>query len=1069
MFIAKKHIKNLFFSLLVLISTSAAAQNKSISDISYIKKLLKQDSTNKAKTELSKQIDFFISQKNYDTLVDYLSVMGNIKSQKREFNETVKVAEDIVTFIKESENPETIKEALLGLSNLFFNARDFTRNYKTNIEALEYAKKIKPEKASDLSKIEYNLGTIAINLNNLQLAKEHLFQSKKILETNPDIEKEQFYLTYNSLGRIKASLLELDSSSFYYNKSLKILNNMGDTPINKYYRAAIVKQNIALNLFNSGKIEASIKTGKEAVLKFQEFLNTSDNEAKKIRARRFRLSAIDNLGGFYSGIGDNKSAVDVLTYSYNEKLKVFSEDDPNVIISTLILGHVNLIAKNFEDAGTFIDKGLKHIKKTPYYEDYALMLRASVHDNTGDVESAKRTYEKSEAIYRKQSPNSYPFNFLEAILEMSNFYAKNGFKEKAIGLATESYNHTSKSDFNNPTTKFQHTENLASIHYTVGNYNDALKYSNEALAMNLKMDGVLDSIKHNIRKPRTLYINAKSKYELNTSKNSEFLNGLLSQIKSGIQILEQRKTVVNSSEDVSSFISENNELFGFAKQICLDLYKLTNQEYYLNELISIHESSIYNRIRSQLNIRTNIAFADIPLKATKREILLKKNLENVLNDSNENTIESFFSARNDWNTFLDSLKTAYPKYYKMRYASIEVPLDNLKKNIPENTSIVRYIFINNTLYASVIDNQKKHLIEVNQENIGEIINQLSDHQLDFNKTSTSLHQLYQQIWKPLENHISTENIIIIPDGVLFNLSFESLTPVKNSSFEDLATNSLLSKHAISYNYSLLLLNQERKTVNYQKNFIAFAPEFNDTMKQDYKVAIEDSVSIDKTYLTLLPQPFSVDLAKEYSKVFNGDFFVNENASKQIFKNEANEHKIIHIGTHAESNNVSPELSRLIFAKSSETEDNSLYTFEIYNENLNSNLAILTACETGKPTYQSGEGMISLAHAFNYAGSESILTSLWKIDEKASSEIIELFYKNIKNGLPKDKALQQAKLNYIKNAEGRTITPQYWSGLVLIGDTSPIDLTSSSSTTIWYILSALLLIFATIYLIKSSKK
>ena len=183
----------------------------------------------------------------------------------------------------------------------------------------------------------------------------------------------------------------------------------------------------------------------------------------------------------------------------------------------------------------------------------------------------------------------------------------------------------------------------------------------------------------------------------------------------------------------------------------------------------------------------------------------------------------------------------------------------------------------------------------------------------------------------------------------------------------------------------------------------------------------------------------------------------------MFKNEANEHKIIHIGTHAQSNNVSPELSRLIFAKDVTNDDNSLYTYEIYNQNLNSNLAILTACETGKPTYQSGEGMISLAHAFNYAGSESILTSLWKIDEQASTKIIGSFYKNIKKGWSQDKALQQAKLDYIASAEGRTIAPQYWAGLVLIGDTSPIDLNTSSHFIFWVL--GVLVIFLIVFFVK----
>jgi len=1059
--------KNTFLVFILFFAIEFQAQNDSISSISYIQKLVKSDSLEKAKKELDKKIEAYKSQKNYDTLTQCIKLIGSIKLEKDNLKKAIHKAERLAEFIKNSNNSTLIKDALLGVSNLYVNARDFNKNYEINLEALKYANKIKPIKIPVLSQIEYNLGTSAINLNNLELAKKHLYTSKKILEANLDIEKEQFYLTYNSIGRIKARLLELDSSSYYYNKSLKTLYSMeGDTPINRYYRPAIVKQNIALNLFNSGKTEASIKEAKDAILDYQNFINISDNEAKKIRAIKFRLSAIDNLGGFYSGIGDNKSAISILNYSYKEKLKTLNEDDPNVIISVLILGHVHLTAKNFKKAGEYIDKALEKMHNTPYYEDYALTLRASIYENDNDIVNAKKFYEKSEALYRKQYKGSYPFNFLEAIVEMSNFYAQNGFHDKAIQLATESYNHTKKSDFKNLISKFKHTENLASVQYYAGNYNEAIKYSQEALSFNLEMKNTLDSIRSAMKKPRALYINAKSRYKLDTIKSTDSIKSLLTQMENGIRILEQRKTIVNSTEDISFLISENNDLFDFAKQLQLDLYNQTNQKSYLNDLITIHESSIYNRIRSHLNIRNTITFANVPLEITQRETKLKANLGTALNVSNNN-FESFFKARTEWNTFLDSIKQTYPKYYKMRYATIEVPLDSINKKITENTTLIRYLFIDDKLYASVINQNKKQLFNLNTQNIKDFILELSEDQSDVKSTSEKLNKLYQQLWQPFEKEITTDHVIIIPDGVLFNLSFESLTPSKINSFKELATNSLLSKYIISYNYSLLLLDEDKKTINYQNDFIAFAPEFNDKMKQDYSVAIKDSISIDETYLSLLPQPFSVDLVKEYARLFNGHYFINENASKQIFKNEANEHKIIHIGTHAESNNVTPELSRLIFAKNSEDEDNSLYTYEIYNENLNSNLAILTACETGKPTYQAGEGMISLAHAFNYAGSESILTSLWKIDEQSSAKIIELFYNYIKEGFHKDKALQQAKLNYIANAEGRIIAPQYWAGLVLIGDTSPIDL-QTPSLFLWYLLSAILIILATIFIIKTRK-
>mgnify|MGYP000079518160 FL=1 len=270
---------------------------------------------------------------------------------------------------------------------------------------------------------------------------------------------------------------------------------------------------------------------------------------------------------------------------------------------------------------------------------------------------------------------------------------------------------------------------------------------------------------------------------------------------------------------------------------------------------------------------------------------------------------------------------------------------------------------------------------------------------------------------------------------------------------------------------MLVMKPKQNVVNtYDANYVAFAPEFSDKMKQEYQMVVKDSLALDEAYLNLLPQPFSVDVIKKYSRQFNGTSFLNEEASKQLFKTSAGEHKIIHIGTHAESDNISPELSRLVFAKNSDAsnlDDNYLYTYEIYNYNLSSNLAILTACETGKPGYQAGEGMISLAHAFNYAGSESILTSLWEIDEESSSKIIQSFYNYLSKGLPKDEALRKAKLDYIASAKGRTASPQYWAGLVLIGDTAPIEF-KSSFTVLYWIIGAILFVLLLFWFLKKKK-
>jgi len=223
---------------------------------------------------------------------------------------------------------------------------------------------------------------------------------------------------------------------------------------------------------------------------------------------------------------------------------------------------------------------------------------------------------------------------------------------------------------------------------------------------------------------------------------------------------------------------------------------------------------------------------------------------------------------------------------------------------------------------------------------------------------------------------------------------------------------------------------------------------------------------------MLPQPFILDLTRLMRNKAGGKTFLLDESTKSSFRSYANGHKIIHIGTHAESDNLRPELSRLVFAKNpdfqSVEEDNYLHAYEIYGYNLKSNLALLTACETGKPGYRPGEGMISIAHAFNYAGSESILTALWKIDEKASAEITENFYQNLIQDMDKDQALRLAKLSYLSSATGRTQSPEYWAGLVIMGDSTGISIKESLSP--WYLyLGVLFVALVLLFFLKRSRK
>ena len=106
--------------------------------------------------------------------------------------------------------------------------------------------------------------------------------------------------------------------------------------------------------------------------------------------------------------------------------------------------------------------------------------------------------------------------------------------------------------------------------------------------------------------------------------------------------------------------------------------------------------------------------------------------------------------------------------------------------------------------------------------------------------------------------------------------------------------------------------------------------------------------------------------------------------------------------------------------------------------LNAKLACLSACNTGFGQIKSGEGVVSLAKGFFYAGVPNVMMSLWSVPDQSTSEIMTTFYKELKNGVGKADALRNAKLNYLKSADENTSDPYYWAAITLIGDNQPLE-------------------------------
>lgn len=314
------------------------------------------------------------------------------------------------------------------------------------------------------------------------------------------------------------------------------------------------------------------------------------------------------------------------------------------------------------------------------------------------------------------------------------------------------------------------------------------------------------------------------------------------------------------------------------------------------------------------------------------------------------------------------------------------------------------------------------------------------------------HEMYQKILAPVE-HLLTSELIIVPDGVLGYVPFEALLKTMPEKLSQFASyNYMLNDHTISYNYSAALWH-EMKTKKHKKEalktLIAFAPFYEgsyekldstievvfDTLSDGRDTVVLEEGVTRKKFLTL---PSSGIEASTISKMWNGDYYVNSDATEQKFYENAKNYRIIHLSTHGVADARQGDYSYLAFSEQEDTLENEfLYVRDLYNIQLNADLVFLSACETAQGELQRGEGIISLARAFAFAGAKSIITSLWQMQDTATKDISIQFYKNLRRGQPKDVALQKAKINYIKKAKSPQKHPFFWAGFIALGDMSKI--------------------------------
>jgi len=255
----------------------------------------------------------------------------------------------------------------------------------------------------------------------------------------------------------------------------------------------------------------------------------------------------------------------------------------------------------------------------------------------------------------------------------------------------------------------------------------------------------------------------------------------------------------------------------------------------------------------------------------------------------------------------------------------------------------------------------------------------------------------------LEDGIRTKRLIVVPHGALHKVPFAALNDGKQF---------MVDKYALSVAPSSTVLEYVVKKRNRNRGrFLAFA-----NPNTDY-----------------VPLGFAEIEVNNISGLFSKkEIYSRGEATEGKAKGRTSSPDIIHFACHGEFNDKQPMQSGLLLSKDADN-DGYLQVHEIFGLDLrNANLVVLSACDTGLSKIYGGDDLVGLSRGFIYAGTPSLIATLWEVADRSTAILMKEFYKNwYTKGLSKPEALRQAQLKLKAMPEYRH--PFYWAPFIIIGD------------------------------------
>ena len=714
-----------------------------------------------------------------------------------------------------------------------------------------------------------------------------------------------------------------------------------------------------------------------------------------------QADTLRNMGVIWVFLGNYEKALDYLTKAYNLDQELFdkanlAKDYNNIGSAFIKKGFLSDNKEDFNKALSYFSDSLKLAKEA---KDKKLIIQ--VLNNIGSAKSHLQLY--SEAL---------------EYFELALSQAKETNDNNSLGMLLN---------------------NIGIVYSNIGNYEESTRYYQKAIDVALGING------GDILWEAYLEI-------ANSLKNQKHYEEAINNYENSIRVIEEIRYNSVQEELKASYLGSGKRIDAYQNLIDLlatldiDDNKKEHGTEAFNYLEKAKARGFLDSLEvSEVNVSQGVNFKLVNQeKEIMREIsqLYTKLLMPGLSPEDKTRItEQLKTFDEKLDTLKREIRTTSPAYAGLKYPEI-ITLDEAKRMANAGTAFFAYTLGKDRSYGFVLRKDDFRIFraparKVLQDQVAEYRKAISDKDnCDFGLGRV----LFKELVLPGLTK-GTKRIVFVPDDILNLLPFETLVP------DDRKEGWLVQDYAIAYVPSLsslreLDIRKKGRRSRPKKDLLAFGDPYYGSNEEDVRGQGPDIFQdfYSNPSVNFFRLKYSGLETRGIASLFKAsrtDAFERERATEDRLKSEPlTDYRIIHFAAHGLIDDKKPARSSIILSLDQDpAEDGFLQMREVFDLKMNADLVVLSACQTGLGQFIRGEGIEGLSRAFFYAGSSSVLMSLWAVNDQATYQLMERFYRHLRSSENPMNALRRAKLEMI---DSKVLShPYYWAGFILNGKTDGV--------------------------------